>query len=398
MDTVIQIAKDSFWVGANDRETDLFEAVWPLPQGVSYNAYLIADKKTALIDTVKNCYFERYLEKIHDRLPQGKGIDYLVINHMEPDHSGSINLLRQVYPEMTVVGNKKTIHFLEKFYGITENTLIKDEGDELSLGSHTLSFSLIPMVHWPETMVTYDKSSGVLYTGDAFGGFGALEGSIFAEELDIPYIQTEILRYFSNIVGKYSPMVQRALKKLQGLNIATIAPSHGPVWRKNPTQIIDLYDRWSRYEAEEGIVLIYGSMYGNTLKLKEEIDRGIVARKFSTIRTHDISRSHPSYILTDVWRYKGIIIGAPTYNTGLFPPMDYLLRLLENKKLKNRVLGIFGSYAWSGGAVKRLRGFADNMSWHTVEPVVEVQGNPSPDELHKGYKLGRNVTDAIKNA
>lgn len=396
MDTVIQYAENSYWVGANDRETDLFESVWPLPQGVSYNAYLICDEKNVLIDTVKNCYFERYLEKIQDRLPPDGKIDYLVINHMEPDHSGSINLLRKVFPDMKLVGNKKTAEFLKNFYGITENIHVVEDGSEINLGKHTLSFALIPMVHWPETMVTYDNKTGVLYSCDAFGGFGALEGSIFADDLDIPYIQSEILRYYSNIVGKYSPMVQRALKKLKGLEIAVIAPSHGPIWRKDPGHIISLYDRWSRFEAEEGIVIVYGSMYGNTLKIKEEIARGIVSEDFCTIRTYDISRSHPSYILTDIWRYKGIILGAPTYNTGLFPPMEYLIRMLENKMLKNRVLGIFGNYAWSGGAVKRMQEFADHVGWEKIEPVVEIQGSACENDLKDGFQLGKNMVTSIK--
>ncbi|MGE4490132.1 MAG: FprA family A-type flavoprotein, partial [Kiritimatiellales bacterium] len=275
MDTYIPLTDDIFWVGANDRYTTLFEGLWPLPQGVCYNSYVILDEKTALMDTVKAQSEQDFLSKIRGLLKDGRKLDYLVVNHMEPDHSGAITALRSVWPDLVIVGNAKTAKFLESFYGITERVQVINDGDTLSLGKHTLQFYLIPMVHWPETMVTHDTHTSILFSADAFGGFGALTGGIFDDELDLDYFEDEILRYFSNIVGKYCAMVQNAIKKLGGLDIRMIAPTHGPVWRKHPEHIIEKYDRWSRHEAEEGVALIYGSMYGNTEKMMEAVARGL---------------------------------------------------------------------------------------------------------------------------
>lgn len=396
MDQAIQIAENAYWVGSNDRETTLFESVWPLPRGVCYNSYLITGEQNVLIDTVKSCYFDQYLNHIEDLIGEKSTIDYLVINHMEPDHSGSIKLLQRLYPEMKLICNPKTVPFLKNFYEIEDQLIIIKDGESMSIGGTELSFHFIPMVHWPETMVTYDKKSKVLYTCDAFGGFGALEGGIFDDQVDVSYFENEILRYYSNIVGKYSPMVQRALGKLGSLDIKTIAPSHGPIWRSNVKCIIDLYDRWSKCEAEEGIVLVYGTMYGNTLKVMEEIARGIADKQFTTVRVHNISDSHPSYILTDIWRYKGVIMGAPTYNMSLFPPMEYLTNLLENKMLKDRIMGVFGNYSWSGVAVKRLTEFAEKLKWQTVQPIVEVQSAPTKEDFANAYALGQTMVDEIR--
>ena len=271
----IEIAKNIYWIGVNDYETDLFEAQWPLPEGVSYNSYLIAGDKTVLIDTVKKTHLSQYVEKIRKFTGDGGTIDYLVINHMEPDHSGAIPIMKQLFPEMNIVGNKKTIDLVKEFYGITTGVTTITDGDELDLGSHRLKFMLTPMVHWPETMMTYERSSRVLFAGDAFGSFKALDGGIFDDEIDRSRYDDEILRYFSNIVGKYSPMVQKALVKLKGTDIRVVASTHGPVWRTSPEYIIGKYDIWSRYIAETGAVVAYASMYGNTLKMAEAVSRGL---------------------------------------------------------------------------------------------------------------------------
>ena len=219
MDTTISITESTFWIGVNDRQTHLFESIWPLPRGVSYNSYLIKDEKTALIDTVKHSSSTNFIDKIRVVLPNDKPIDYLIINHMEPDHSGSITLLRKLYPNIQIIGNKKTLEYLNDFYGITENVKAIDDGDRLSLGKHELQFFITPMVHWPETMMTFDHTDKILFSGDAFGGFGTLDTGIFDDEVDVAYFDDEILRYFSNIVGKYSAMVQKAIAKLKDLPI-----------------------------------------------------------------------------------------------------------------------------------------------------------------------------------
>lgn len=398
MHCAIPISDHLTWVGTNDRETDLFEGMWPLPRGVSYNSYLVKDQKIALIDTVKHTAFDRYIENIRRCIGRDAKIDYLVINHMEPDHSGSVKMLIDLFPDLKIVANQKTLSFLENFYRITENVMVVKDGDELDVGSRKLKFYLTPMVHWPETMMTYDTADKVLFAGDAFGGFGALEGGIFDDEVDIDYFENEILRYFSNIVGKYCVPVQNAIKKLQGVDVKTVCSTHGPVWRTNPSWIISRYDRWSRHEGEEGVVIVYGSMYGNTEKMMEAVAKGLSDEDVSRIRIHNVSRMHISYLIRDAWRFRGLILGSPTYDTKLYPPMDHFIRFLEHKQLKNRVLGLFGTFGWSGGGVSTLTEFAQGGkgAWDLVEPIVEARCSPTESDLDRCEELGQNVVKRLK--
>jgi flavorubredoxin len=392
----IAINDKVYWIGINDRETDLFEAHWPLPQGVSYNAYLINDEKVALIDTVKTYFQTDYLDKIRGIIGHDKQIDYLIINHMEPDHSGAIKEIKEIYPDITIIGNKKTMNFLEGFYDIQDKVKIVEDGEELDLGQHKLKFYLTPMVHWPETMMTYDQTDGILFSGDAFGGFGTLDGGIFDDELDVDFYEDEILRYFANIVAKYSRMVQRAIKKLGDLEIEIVASTHGPIWRDRPEKIINDYMNWSSCKTEQGVVVVYGSMYGNTKKMAEEIARELAENGIEKIILHDVSRTHTSFMVRDIWKYKAMILGSCTYNTRLFPPMEDLVSFLENIKIRNHILGIFGSYSWSGGAVKRLQNFADNVKCDLVEPVIETKYAPKDEDSEKCRKLGKNISEKLK--
>jgi len=395
MSKPIPIAKDIYWVGANDLETHLFEAIWPLPQGVSYNSYLIDDDKVALIDTVKRGFFPQYIDKIKEVIKNGKKVDYLVVNHMEPDHSGSMGVLQDVFPGIKIVGNKKTVDFAKGFYGDNASFHVVEDGDTLELGKHTLKFALTPMVHWPETMMTYETKNKILFSGDAFGGFGTLNGGIFDDEVDLSFFENEILRYYSNIVAKYSPMVQKALGKLKELDVKIIAATHGPIFRQNPSYIINLYDKWSRQETERGAVIVYASMYGNTQAMAESIARSMAQEGIDIIRLHNISKSHLSFILTDIWRFKGIVLGSCTYNTKLFPPMDTLVHTLDNDRLTGRVLGIFGSYSWSGGAVKALSEYAQKCPNLHVDPVIEAKHAASTEDREKCAELGRNMAKEI---
>jgi flavorubredoxin len=396
MDSPIAVSDDIFWIGVNDLETELFEAIWPLPQGVSYNSYIINDDKVVLIDTLKKTYLSQFVDKIKSILKGGKTVDYLVVNHMEPDHSGAMKVLHEIFPEMQIIGNKKTVDFIKGFYNIDETYVkVVEDGDTLELGKHTLQFFLTPMVHWPETMMTYEKRSKVLFSGDAFGGFGTLNGGIFDDEVDLNYFENEILRYFSNIVGKYSAMVQKALGRLKDLDVRTIASTHGPIFRKDPSYIVNLYDRWSRQQSEKGVVIVYASMYGNTQVMAESIARALAMEGVDRIRLHNISRSHMSYVITDIWRFKGLILGSCTYNTKLFPPMEMLVRTLENDKLKDRVVGIFGSYSWSGGAVKELKAFAEQKDFNFVQPVIESKFAPCEEDISQLKVLGKNVAAAL---
>ncbi len=394
MECGIPLVENVYWVGVNDRRTALFEAIWPIPRGVSYNSYLIRDEKVALIDAVKDLSVGKYLQKLRHLTGPDRRIDYLVINHLEPDHSGAVPILKQIFPQMQVVGNKKTAEFLESLYGIRDIHVVQD-GDELKLGKRTLQFHLTPMVHWPETMMTYEASAGILFSGDAFGGFGTLDGGIFDDEVDIHYFEDEILRYFSNIVGKYAPMVQKAIKKLGALEIKIVASTHGPIWRSDPGRIIGLYDRWSRYEAEPGVVLAFASMYGNTEKMVEAVARGLAEGGVTTVRAHDVSTSHVSYVIRDVWRHKGLVLGSPTYDAGVFPWMEMLLKMLAGKRIGNRVVGILGSHGWAGGAVKVMRKFVEDASLELIEPVVDARFTATPEQLDKCRDLGRALAGRV---
>jgi flavorubredoxin len=394
----IAVCGHIYWVGVNDYETQLFENLWPLPKGVSYNSYLIVDDKIALIDTVKQSFLPNLVSKIEQLLPPGRTLDYLIINHMEPDHSGSLKLFPKLFPQMKIVGNKRTAEFLESYYGITSPLMVVNEGDVLDLGHHKLTFYLTPMIHWPETMMTYETTAKILFSGDAFGGFGALEGGIFDDEVKVDYYENETLRYFSNIVGKFSPMVQKALARLKGLDIGTIAAAHGPIWRQNPHHILEQYDRWSSHQTEPGAVIAYGSMYANTQRMAETVARSLAEAGVKEIRLHHASTSHLSYILTDAWRFKGLALGSCTYDNRLFPPLRLLVDFLKDKgAAENRHLGIFGSYGWSGGAVKEIQEFASMGNWKVVEPIVQVKGAPTQETLEQCFIMGKNLAEAIKS-
>lgn len=392
----VHLSENVYWVGVNDRHTQLFENYWPLPYGVSYNAYLIDDERVALIDTVEIGFMEEYIRKIKDVLGDRK-VDYLVVNHMEPDHSGSIKTLLREYPEMKVVGNAKTIPILEGFYDVLQNHIIVKEGDTLPLGKHTLQFFPIPMVHWPESMTTYETSENILFSNDAFGSFGALNGGIFDNEINFSFYEDEMRRYYANIVGKYGVPVQKALEKLGGLTLKTIAPSHGPIWREMIPQALDYYDKWSKCEGEEGVVVVYGTLYGHTAQMADMVARSIAEEGIRNIKVHNSSVVHPSYILSDIWKYKGVVLGSSSYNGGIFTPMDCLIKKLLQVRPKNRLLGVFGSLSWSGGAGGSLDLFSQEIKWELVSPLIEIKHAATKDEdIRKLVEIGKAMAKALK--
>lgn len=391
-----KIAHDIHYVGVNDRNKNLFEGLWPLPNGVSYNSYLITDEKVCLIDTVEVDFFIPYIKNIQAVLGD-RPIDYLVVNHMEPDHSGAIELIRKYYPNVTIVGNKKTFGMASGFYGIDDNLLEVKNGDVLCLGKHTLQFVLIPMVHWPETMVTLDTLTNVLFSGDAFGCFGALNGGIIDSAINCDTFWLEMVRYYSNIVGKYGTPVQNALKKLAGVRIDYICSTHGPVWHDHINKVIDLYDRMSRYETEEGLVICYGTMYGNTERAAEMIARAASEAGVKNIVMYNVSKTHHSYIIRDVFRYKGLIVGAPTYNAGLYHEMEVLLSELAGKDIKNHLIGWFGSYAWAGKAVGCIEKWnEERLHFEPVGTPVEIRQSLDNGTTEQCYALGRAMAERLK--
>ena len=389
-----EITNKIYYVGVNDRNKSLFEGLWPLPNGVSYNSYLIVDEKVCLIDTVDVNFFTQFIERIHEVIGE-RPIDYLVINHMEPDHSGSIALIKKYYPNIQLVGNKKTFQMIEGFYGITEGALEIKNGDAIELGNHTLQFVLTPMVHWPETMMTLcDK---VLFAGDAFGCFGALNGGVIDEQINCDTFWLEMVRYYSNIVGKYGTPVQNALKKLAGVKLDYICSTHGPVWHQYIEKVVAEYDRMSKYETEPGLVICYGTMYGNTERAAEVIARAASEAGVKNIVMYNVSKTHHSYILRDVFRYRGLIVGAPTYNTALYHEMDVLLSELAGRDIKHHLLGWFGSYGWASKAVSEIAKWnEEKLHYEPVGEPVEIKQSLTAETKAQCEELGRAMAAHLK--
>ncbi len=387
-----EIASGIYWVGVNDRETDLFEGMWPLPLGVSYNAYLVVGERTALIDTVKAPFVDELLANIGPITDPTK-LDYIVANHLEPDHAGGLPALHRLAPQAEVIVTPRGKPMLQNLYGIKERVREVADGEGLNLGGHTLTFHHIPFVHWPETMATYEQSHRVLFSADAFGGFTALDGVLGDDEIDVSTYEDEILRYFSNIVGLHSRPVLKAIDKLSGLTINQIAPAHGLIWREAPQHIVDLYARWARMEGEPGVTVVYGSMYGRTRLAAEAAAQG-VAEVGAHVQMVDSSRTHASYIVRDVWRRRGLILAAPTYDAGVFPPVDHALNLLERKRLRNRAVGLLGSYGWQGGAMAKLEERIRALDWDLVGTHA-FAGQPTQHDLTVAKKVGREVASKV---
>lgn len=396
--SVVQIRPDIYWIGVNDRTTDLFEGLWPIDQtGVSYNAYLIRDEETALIDLAKAFKADEFLGQVA-QLASLDAIDYVIVNHIEPDHSGLLSLIRWLAPRATIIGTEKTRELVEAFYGDSGSFRVVQDGETLSLGKHTLQFLSTPFVHWPETMMTYDQGEKVLFSCDAFGSYGALRGAIFDDQcVDMGFYEREALRYYVNIIAKFSGPVLRAIKKLQPIPVEVIAPSHGLIWRKEPQRIVELYARWARYAtepAEPGVTLVYGSMYGNTEKMMNAVAQGI-SREDVPLEVFDVARTHYSYILPSLWTKSGVMIGAPTYEVGLFPPMAHLLDIATRKRVLNKKAAWFGSYGWSGGAQKELTDLITPLKWELVD-TLEFRGGPTPDDLAAAEEFGARFARALK--
>ena len=365
-----RISKKIFSVGVNDTDKTLFEGLWPLPYGVSYNSYIVADEKVALIDTVEAGFEDEFFGNIRQAIAE-RPIDYLVVNHMEPDHSSLIDYMLETYPDMKVVANAKAVPMLKGYYNVPEERIyVVAEGDELSLGGCSLKFYMIPMVHWPETMVTWLECENTIFSGDAFGTFGTVPDSIIDDCGTLDEYRDEMIRYYSNIVGKYGVPVQTALKKLSGLNVMRICSTHGPVWENEVREVVSLYDRMSRGEVDRGVCIVYGSMYGNTAAAAEALAVEL-ERLEIPYAIHDLAGNISGVLgisgaLRDVFKYDTIVVGSPTYNNGIFPPVESFMKALQARIIKNRRFYAFGSYTWSASAVNQLNGLAANLGFEIL--------------------------------
>jgi len=393
----VEISPGIYWIGVNDHTTDLFEGLWPITkEGVSYNSYLLMDEKKVVVDLAKSIKVDEYLEKVEE-LVEVNQLDYIVLNHLEPDHTGILKVFWKMAPRATIICSPQAKKMISAFYGITDRVQVVQDGEEISLGKKTLKFFLTPMVHWPETMMTYEVNSRVLFSCDAFGGYGALQGAIFDDECsDFAFYQRESLRYYANIVAKFSPMVLRAIDKLSGLAVSVIAPSHGLIWRKDPGLIVELYRRWAtcvQSGGEKGVTVVYGSMYGNTEAIMDALAQGVASSGVKT-EIFDVRRSHSSYILPSLLLNKGVVVGAPTYEAALFPYMANLLDLAERKGIKHKKALYFGSFGWSGGAKREFEKFASELDWEIVQSF-EFQGGGKPEDFRRAVELGREFGQLI---
>ena len=379
-----KISERIYYVGVNDDTKTLFEGLWPLPYGVSYNSYIVADSKVALIDTVEHGFEDEFLANVTEALGD-RNIDYLIVNHMEPDHSSLITDMLQRYPDMKIVGNAKTLPMLQGYYGTpAERVIVVKEGDSIDLGSCSLSFHMIPMVHWPETMVTWLAEENTVFSGDAFGTFGAVNEEVVDSEGTFGSFRDEMMRYYSNIVGKYGTPVQSALKKLSGLEVKRICSTHGPVWEKSVPEVVALYDRMSRYEVERGVCIAYGSMYGNTAAAAEALAEEL-RRQGVPCAVHDLAGNvNPglglSGALRDVFKYDTIVAASPTYNNGIFPPVETFMKALQARLIKGRRFYALGSYTWAGSSVNLLNSFAESLGFEVLAPGLSFPQAYSPEK------------------
>ena len=382
---VRNVTETIFWVGGNDRRLALFENLFPIPRGVSYNSYLIQDEKTVLLDTVDLSVGEIFLENIEHVLA-GRALDYLVINHMEPDHCSMIARLMGMYPRMQVVGNAKTIQILQQFYEVDleGRTVLVKEGDTLNTGVHTLRFVMAPMVHWPEAMMAYEEKEKILFSADAFGTFGALDGNLFNDEVEFERDWLpDARRYYTNIVGKYGPQVQAVLKKAAGLEIQMICPLHGPVWRSNLGWFLDKYDKWSRYEPEEkAVAVMYASMYGHTENAANILAGEISKAGVKNVTVYDISATDVSELIAEAFRCSHLVLAAPTYNNGLYPKMEALLNDMKALNLQGRTVALAENGSWAPVSGKLMRAALEGMKNMTVlEPVLTIKSALKAEQI-----------------
>ena len=400
MHCVRKVTEDLFWVGANEHRLNLFENIHPISRGVSYNSYLLLDKKTVLFDTVDWAVCRQFLENVEAVLA-GRKLDYMVINHMEPDHAASIEEILLRYPEVKVISTEKAFMLMHQFgFDVEDRKEVVKEGDTKSFGKHNVVFVSAPMVHWPEAMVTFDTTNGVLFAADAFGSFGALDGKLFNDEVnfDRDWID-DARRYYTNIVGKYGPHVQALLKKAATIDIKIICPLHGPVWRSNLGYFIDKYDKWSRYEPEEkGVMIVYASMYGNTEAAATVLASKLVEKGMSNVVMYDVSNTHVSQLISETFKYSHIVLASVTYNLGIYPMMHNYLMDMKALNVQNRTVAIVENGSWACISGDLMKEFLDGMKQMTViNERLTMVSSLSEEKQDEMDMLVDSILDSMKD-
>ena len=386
------------YVGVNDHQVDLFEGQYKVPNGMSYNSYVILDEKTAVMDTVDANFTHEWLDNIQQVLGDRKP-DYLIVQHMEPDHAANIANFMKAYPDTTVVSNKKAFGMMQNFFDLDleDRKIIVDNGGSLSLGKHNLTFVFAPMVHWPEVMVTYESTEKVLFSADGFGSFGALNGNVFADEVDFDRDWLDdARRYYTNIVGKYGASVQTLLKKAAGLEIAVICPLHGPIWRENLSYILEKYQKWSTYEAEDqAVVIMYASMYGNTASAADALAGALAVRGVKKIAVYDVSNAHVSELISEIFRASHLVFAAPTYNAGIYPVMENLLSDMKALAVQKKTVAVMENGTWAPTAAKQVKEKISEMKDMTILDT----GLTIKSAMHADQKAELDaLADAIVNS
>lgn len=399
MYNIREIVKDLYWVGGNDRRLALFENIHPIPEGISYNSYLLLDEKTVLIDTVDWSVGRKFLENIKYLLGD-RPLDYMVINHMEPDHAACIEEIVLRYPNVKIIGSEKAFLFMSQFgYDIGDRKIVVKEGDKMSFGEHEFLFISAPMVHWPETIATFDTTNGVLFSADAFGTFGSLDGKLFNDEMDFDrdWI-VPARRYYTNIVGKYGPHVQALLKKASNLDIKYICPLHGPVWRTDLDYIIDKYSKWSSYEPEEkGVLIVYGSMYGNTEAAAEDLASKLVSKGMTNIKMYDVSKTHVSYLIADAFKYSHMVLASVTYNLNIYPPMESFIRDMKGLNLQKRTVAVIENGSWAPKSRQKICKLLDEMKeMKVLEDEMLVTSSMHEGNISEMESLANSIMESMK--
>ena len=401
MYNVRKVTEDIVWVGASDRRLALFENIFPIPRGVSYNSYVLLDEKTVLLDTVDASVAGQFFENLEHVL-DGRKLDYLIVNHMEPDHCAMIGDLVRRYPEVQVVGNTKTFGMIKQFFGtdFAERAVTVKEGDTLATGAHTLHFVMAPMVHWPEVMVTYDEKDKVLFAADGFGTFGALNGNIFADEVDFDRDWLDdARRYYTNIVGKYGASVQALLKKASGLEIAVICPLHGPIWRENLGYILEKYQKWSTYEAEDqAVVILYATMYGNTASAADALAGRLAAKGVKKIAVYDVSNTHVSELISEIFRASHVVFAVPTYNGGIYPVMENLLADMKALAVQNKTVALMENGTWAPMTAKQMREkLAELKNVTILDTQITIKSAMAPEQEGQLEALADAIVASMDN-
>ena len=394
------VSQDIFYVGASDRRIKLFENIYPLDRGVSYNSYLIAGEKTALLDSVDDAVGRVFLQKVKDAL-DGRDLDYFIVNHMEPDHCACIEDVMNTFPSATLVTNNKVVMMMQEYFGRewAERRIIVKDNDTLSLGNHELKFVFAPMVHWPEVMMTLDTTTGILFSADAFGTFGALSGNIFADRAyKGDEWQAESRRYYTNIVGKYGVQVKNALAKLSGADIKMLAPLHGPVWRKDIDKVLDKYVKWSAYQCEDKeVVLIYGSIYGHTAEAVDILATQLDNLGVSNLKVYDASNVDVSYLVAESFRCSHIVVASSTYNGAIFTPIERYLSEIISRNLQNRTVAIVENGTWSAISGNLIAKELEKMKNITLlGNRVSIRAATSEQNLESIKALAEEICESLK--